>query len=377
MHFLIINLEINILPISPKILIAPLDWGMGHATRQIPLIKYLIYNECEIFIAADGNIRSLLQVEFPTATFITLKGYNVKYSKQKKWLALKIVIQIPNILLSISREHRWLKKSIKKYVFDAIISDNRFGLYNFTVPSIYITHQLLVKTGNKLSEKILQKIHYWFINKYTECWVPDYAGEKNLGGQLSHPSANNPANVYYIGCLSRFQKNAIVVIKYDLLILLSGPEPQRTIFEKSLLVQLKFFYGKVLFVRGLPAAVEQLPFQQNISIKNHLAAQEMNEAIEQSKIIISRAGYTTIMDLVKLQKKGILIPTPGQTEQEYLADYLVQKKLFVTAAQDTFNLKEAVKKAEAFNFCIIDFNMEEYKERVDELIKKLKNVVSN
>ena len=365
------------MPISPKILIAPLDWGIGHATRIIPLVRYLIHNECEIFIAADGNIRSLLQLEFPKATFITLKGYNVKYSKQKKWLALKIIIQIPTIIFSIYFEHRWLKKVVKKYSFDAIISDNRFGLYNFKVPSIYITHQLLVKTGNKFSEKILQKIHYWFINKYTECWVPDYAGEKNLGGQLSHPSVNTPPNVHYIGCLSRFQKNAIVAIKYDLLILLSGPEPQRTIFENFLLIQLKFFHGKVLFVRGLPAVAEQLPFQQNISIKNHLTAQELNEAIEQSKIVISRAGYTTIMDLVKLQKKGILIPTPGQTEQEYLVDYLVQKKLFVTAAQDTFNLKEVVKKADGFNFCIVDFNMDEYKERVDKLIKKLKNAITN
>jgi len=365
------------LPISPKILLAPLDWGMGHATRIIPLIKYLMHNECEIVIAADGNIRALLQLEFPKATFITLEGYNVKYSKQKKWLALKIAIQIPAIIFSIFYEHRWLKKVVKKYSFDAIISDNRFGLYNFTVPCIYITHQLLVKTGNKFSEKILQKIHYWFINKYTECWVPDYAGEKNLGGHLSHPLANIPANIHYIGCLSRFQKKSLVALQYELLILLSGPEPQRTILEKSLLHQLLYFDGKVLFVRGLPAAVEQLPFQQNVSIINHLSAQELNEAIEQSKIVISRAGYTTIMDLVKLQKKGILIPTPGQTEQEYLADYLVQKKLFVSAAQDTFNLKEAIKEAAGFKFCIVDFNMEEYKGRVDKLIKKLKNTNTN
>ena len=362
------------MPISPKILLAPLDWGIGHATRIIPLIKYLIHNECDIVIAADGNIRSLLQLEFPKATFITLKGYNIKYSKQKKWLALKIAIQIPAIIFSIFYEHRWLKKVVKKYSFDAIISDNRFGLYNFTVPCIYITHQLLVKTGNEFSEKILQKIHYWFINKYTECWVPDYAGEKNLGGQLSHPSANIPANIHYIGRLSRFQKNIIVAIKYELLILLSGPEPQRSIFEKILLQQLQLFDGKVLFVRGLPASEEQLPFLQNITIKNHLTAQELNEAIEQSKIVISRAGYTTVMDLVKLQKKGILIPTPGQTEQEYLADYLAQNKLFVTAAQDTFNLKEAIKRAAGFNFCIVDFNMDEHKGYVDKLIKKLKNI---
>lgn len=365
------------MPITPKILLAPLDWGIGHATRMIPLIKNLIHNECEIFIAADGNIRSLLQLEFPKATFITLKGYNVKYSKQKKWLALKIGIQIPIILFSIYKEHRWLKKVVKKYSFDAIISDNRFGLYNSTIPCIYITHQLLVKTGNEFSEKILQKIHFWFINKYTECWVPDYAGEKNLSGQLSHPLVNIPPNVHYIGCLSRFQKNSIIAIKYELLILLSGPEPQRTILEKILLHQLQFLDSKVLFVRGLPATMEQLPFQQNISIKNHLTAQELNEAIEQSKIVISRAGYTTVMDLVKLKKKGILIPTPGQTEQEYLADYLEQNKMFVTAAQDTFNLNEAIKKAAGFNFCIVDFNMDEYKIRVVKLIKKLKNANTN
>jgi uncharacterized protein (TIGR00661 family) len=359
-----------------KIIIAPLDWGLGHATRCIPLIMNLLENDCEVIIAADGQIRSLLQYEFPQLEFLPLKGYNIQYANQKRWLPLKILLQFPGILISIYKEHQWLKKVVKNFSIDAVISDNRFGMYHSRIPSVYITHQLLIKTGNRFSEYIVRKIHYWFIKKYTQCWVPDFEGATNIAGQLSHPS-NIPNNVQYIGCLSRFERNITFETRYDLLVLLSGPEPQRTIFEKLVLSQLKHFTGSVLLIRGQPGENENRVTQDfitgSLQIKNHLTAPELNQAIQEAKMVISRSGYTTVMDLIKLQKKAILVPTPGQTEQEYLAGYLMQQKLFYSVNQHEFLLNEALKMADAFPFIYAEYDMQLYKKAVHQFVQLIAN----
>lgn len=357
-----------------KILVAPLDWGLGHATRSIPLIMSLLEEGCTVFIAADGQIKSLLQHEFPNIIFLTLNGYKIKYSKQKRWFALKMLLQSPGILLSIIREHYWLKNVVIQHSIDAVISDNRFGMYHSGIPSIYITHQLLIKTGNRFSESLVSTFHYWFIKKYTECWVPDFDNNENLSGQLSHPK-KLPFNIKYIGCLSRFERHKAVEKKYDLLILLSGPEPQRTILEDLLMLQLQHFTGAVLLVRGQPQI--NRPFDtgkyiiNNILIKNHLNSQELNLAIEQADMVISRSGYTTVMDLIKLQKKAILIPTPGQIEQEYLGQHLMQKKIFYSVEQHEFLLNEALKKANEFNYLFTDNDMAQYKKIVHQFIQNI------
>ena len=357
------------MPKTYKILIAPLDWGLGHATRSIPLITGLLAEGCEVLIAADGTIQALLEQEFRELTFLPLKGYRIQYSQQKKWLPLKIVLQIPRLLFSIFSEHQWLKKMVKDHSIDAIISDNRFGLYHKHIPSIYITHQLLIKTGNRFSEGLLMKLHFWFIKKYFECWIPDFEGNSNIAGQLSHPSPL-PANAKYIGGLSRFETKPYAELKYDLLILLSGPEPQRTIFEKELLFQLKEYNGTALLVQGLPKANKISKTNENntIHVRNHIATQELNLVIEQSKIIISRSGYTTVMDMLKLQKKAILIPTPGQTEQEYLAQYLMLQKLFYSVEQHEFLLSDALEKADQFPYLHSSFNMEQYKSVIQQFV---------
>ena len=357
-----------------KILFAPLDWGIGHATRIIPIIKYLSTQNCEIIIAADGQIMTLLKVEFPQTQFIFLKGYNIQYSKNKKWLPLKILLQIPGIIKSIIDEHKWLKKVVKIYGIDGIISDNRFGLFHTTIPCAYITHQLLIKTGNSFLENILQKIHNRFILKFNFCWVPDYQQTPNIAGLLSHPIRNLPTNIKYIGLLSRFNKKSGVTIVFKLLILLSGPEPQRSILENLLISQLIDFDEKVLFVRGLPDQKDLTvsgDFNKNIIFHNHLSAEELNNAILSAEIVICRSGYTTIMDLIKLQKNAILIPTPGQTEQEYLADNLMQQHMFYAVKQADFLLSDALKKANTFNFIVREFDMELFKKPVEEFVKYL------
>ena len=355
---------------KPRVLVAPLEWGLGHATRSIPIINRLLQQGCEVIIAAEGTCRFLLEKEFPGLLFLDLKGYRMQYSRQKFWMPVKMFVQFPKIFLRIYTEHSRLKKMVKKYSIDAVISDNRFGMYHSSVPCIYITHQLKIKTSNRFTEWVAQKIHYRFINKYNECWIPDTAGKINLAGELSHPATLPKVPVKYLGPLSRFEKaSAEIEIKYGLLIILSGPEPQRTVFEKILLKDLENYSGKVLLVRGLPANTTLLKTSSSLlEIQNHLPAAELNHAVLQSSIIISRCGYTTAMDLVKLQKKAILVPTPGQTEQEYLADYLLEQKLFFCTKQESFSLSVALKKTESFSFSKIAFPQNDYEEIIDGFV---------
>ena len=178
----------NITDHKPRILIAPLDWGLGHATRCIPIIAALIQQNCTVIVAAEGKLRTLLQKEFPDVQFIELRGYRVQYSRYRFWMPVKLLLQLPKILYRIYAENRWLKKAVKEHSIHAVISDNRMGLFHKTIPCIYITHQLTIKTGNRFTESIAQKIHYHYINKFSACWVPDAEGSLNLAGALSHPA---------------------------------------------------------------------------------------------------------------------------------------------------------------------------------------------
>ncbi|MEP6926153.1 MAG: glycosyltransferase [Ginsengibacter sp.] len=357
---------------KPRILVAPLDWGLGHATRCIPIINELIDQNCEVIIAAGKTPFLLLKKEFPTLVFLRIRSYKIRYSRNKKVFALTLLVQCPKIIFSILKENFWLKKIVNDYQIDAVISDNRFGLYNKKIPCIYITHQLHIKTGNPFFEKIAQKIHYHFIKKYNNCWVPDFE-ENGLAGELSHQT-NIPSNVLYIGPLSRFEKINNVHKIYSLLISLSGPEPQRTIFEDMILAQLKTFKKKVLLVRGLPGENKRMHVDhKSLAIVNHLSAEELNIAFQQSEIIICRSGYSTIMDLIKLNRNAILVPTPGQTEQEYLSIYLMKKKYFYSVEQDDFFLEKNIEEQSLFSFINPVVSTDSYKKVINEFVLSLKS----
>jgi uncharacterized protein (TIGR00661 family) len=336
---------------KPKILIAPLNWGLGHASRCIPIIKSLLANESEVIIACGDSQKHMLQAEFPSLRFIDLPGYDLKYGQSKGLTLLKIIFQIPKILIRIKQENRWLKVFLAKETPDAVISDNRYGLFSSEIASIFITHQLRIKApfGRKI-ENMLQARNYKYINKFSECWVPDFENEPSLAGDLSHPEKLTSTCIRYIGCLSRFKKIDTKIIENSLLIILSGPEPQRTILEKILLNQLSSYQDKVNIVRGVPGKKEKPGVGSNITVYNHLPSVELNKIICESEFVICRSGYSSIMDIVKLEKRSIVIPTPGQTEQEYLADYLLRKKIAFSMDQKDFLLNDALTKAKKFSY---------------------------
>lgn len=335
-----------------KILVAPLDWGLGHAARCTPVIKELLNNEAEVFIAADKRPLAFLQKEFPHLETICFPGYEISYPSHRESMVFKMAVQVPKILSGISKENKWLQDIISEKKIDGVISDQRFGLYTDKVPCAFITHQVMVKAP--LFENILYKINRSFIEKYSECWIPDAAGKDNLSGDLSHKFPL-PFNAKFIGPLSRFQNNDVAIslndtnqgsipktrYQYQIMAIISGPEPQRTIFEKIVLAQLKKSGLPAIIARGL-AHENEYHTDENIEIHSHLGTAAMAEKITSSEIIISRPGYSTLMDLAALQKKAILVPTPGQTEQEYLARHHSEKRNFFFMQQHEFNLLSAL-----------------------------------
>ena len=250
---------------------------------------------------------------------------------------------MPAIFKAVKKEQKMVADIVEEEQLSGIISDNRFGVYHSKIPTVYITHQLNVLSG--ITTFITSKIHQKFIKKFTECWVPDFKNELNISGKLGR--LNNPKiKIKYIGALSRFKKQEIA-LKYNLTVLLSGPEPQRTLLETKLLQELKQFKGTILFVRGV-FSEESIESSQNFIIKNYLLADDLALALNQSNVIISRSGYSTIMDLLALGKKAFFIPTPGQNEQEYLAEICEKKGIAPFSTQQDFSLND-LEKLENYN----------------------------
>ena len=305
-----------------KVLICPLNWGLGHATRCAPIIQKLMAEGHEPVLVADGYPRQFLRQEFPTLRFIELPSYSVYYASGSSQVGA-MLFNFPSIVRGIINEHRWLRNLVQTEHFDQIISDNRFGMWNKHVHSIYITHQLMIKMphGLKFMEPLVHFIHKAFINRYDECWIPDTKENGGLSCDLAHEYPL-PRNAKFIGTLSRFQgmETTIPTTNYDVVAVVSGIEPQRTLFEKSLILKYRNRTEKVLIVGGQPQQTETKKQNGNITFVSHLPTHELAAVFLGAKKIISRSGYSTIMDLdaLKCMHKAEFIPTPGQTEQEYL-----------------------------------------------------------
>ena len=337
-----------------KVLVAPLDWGLGHATRCIPIIRDLLQQGYEVCYAAEGAQAALLQQEFPQLSCLPLPGYRVQYSRTKRWLPLKLLLQAPGLIQRINSEHRWLNKVIDVHHIDMVISDNRFGLYSTKVPCIFITHQLTIKAPFGWLEHMLQRINYRYINRFHSCWVPDVAGLPNVAGVLSHPEKLPSIPLRYMGLLCRFRQQSLPVV-YDYCIILSGPEPQRSLLETKILSGIAEVKGKVLLVRGKPGTRELPQVPAHVTVYNHLPTDKMQEAILQSAYIVSRSGYTTVMELLSLQKRSILIPTPGQTEQEYLAERLHEQRACFTVSQELFDCARHFEMCRNFHYQLQEY----------------------
>lgn len=356
-----------------KVLVAPLDWGLGHATRCVPLVASMLQLGWKVTLAGEGASLSILTKEFPELPTLPLKGYRIKYPKNGFWLIPSLLLQVPKIARTINSERKWLEKVQKEHHWDLIISDNRYGLSHPNTKSIFISHQLWVLSGwgNTIDKILNKRLHRW-IKSFNHCWIPDEEKDGGIAENLSHPPFPPPSSLIpiplkHIGPLSRLTPNG----HKDgdkILILLSGPEPQRTLLEEKIIEQIKNIDEQFLVVRGLPTDTQQPEDSSHIEFKNHLSSFELSEAITNAKLVICRSGYSSIMDLLKLRKKAILIPTPGQTEQLYLAKLMKEKNWFIVAQQDDFQLKIIIPFCLEKKMVVPTLNFELHKQVLSELV---------
>jgi hypothetical protein len=282
---------------SEKIIISPLDWGLGHATRCVPIIRSFLEQGAEVEIASAASHKKIFAQEFPNLAWHEAPSYNIKYPRHGWQMPFWLLSQIPHIKKTMQEENKWLASLCEKQKYTQIVSDNRFGFFSKKIKSIYITHQLRIAFPGPfvIFEKIGESWHKSIMKNFNEIWVPDYKEFPGLAGKLSHPSYTNE-KIKYIGPLSRLinnPENSGSDKSIDILALISGPEPQRTIFEKQVREILSKTKGNHYIIRG---KIDE----ENIS------AAELREKILASRKVLCRSGYSTIMDLALLKAEAIL-----------------------------------------------------------------------
>lgn len=327
-----------------RVLVTPLDWGLGHATRCIPVIRLLLKYTCAVYIAGSGDSLLLLQKEFPQLATFILPAYKPVYPAGGS-MVFKMARQLPRFSRVIQEEHRLTEEIVIRERIDIVISDNRYGCWSSVAKSIFITHQsniLMPKRFGWLSP-FVRRANHRMMRKFLQCWIPDRPGNESIAGDLiSFGSFDHTIAHRYIGPLSRFIPSGKRTIEYDLLCILSGPEPQRTILENIVVQQVNKTNIKTLIVRGLPGNIAHVELGTHAEVVPFMNSEALQEAIESSSIILARSGFSTVMDLTRLGGHVIFIPTPGQTEQEYLAQRLLQKGIAYSAPQNTFDLVKAL-----------------------------------
>lgn len=323
---------------SKRILVAPLDWGLGHAARCIPIIKALMAKGHEPVLASDGRAYELLHAEFPDLEIYRLPGYKPIYREDGN-MVMAMGRQLPHFMGVIAQEHSQLEKWIPQLRLDGVISDNRYGLHSKLRPTVFITHQVNIQmpTWASFLSGAVKQTNQYFISKFNRCWIPDVPGENSLAGKLSQPQVNK-GHYRFIGHLSRLDALPDIPKQYDLLVLLSGPEPQRTLLEQKIRRQLEFMDNKTFLVQGITERKELDTVNDDLDVCSYLASEELAIALASSEVVVARSGYTTIMELAATGKPALLIPTPGQTEQEYLAQDLDKRGFFHTVSQQNLNL---------------------------------------
>lgn len=331
-----------------RVLVGTLDWGLGHATRSIPIIRELQRLGCDVLIGGSGDSLLLLRREYPELPFIVLPAYSPRYPRRGS-MAWTMAMQLPRFLRVIRAEHVAVQKIVDEKKIDLIISDNRYGCRSANVPSIFITHQsnILMPKRFGLFKNIVRSLNEAMIRRFTECWIPDFPAAHSLAGDLADfGKMGVKVPVRYIGWLSRFEYRETFSQTTDILAIFSGPEPQRTLLEETVLPQLKSSGLRFRAVRGLPALQGA---SGNNDIVNFLPASELQSWIEAASLIVARSGYSTVMDMKALGKKVIFIPTPGQTEQEYIAKRLMDSGIAFFMSQDEFDLQTAITESKNFS----------------------------
>lgn len=310
----------------------------------MPIINWLLEAKANVIIGGDGRSLELLKQEYPSLPFIELPSYNVQYPKDGNFV-MSTLMRSPIYLNAVRQEYMALQDIIDNCSIDVVISDNRYGLWTDKVPCVFIGHQIVLQPSERLkwATPIAYRMQRLFLDRFDEVWIPDNEKENSIAGDLVHQYPLTK-NMKLMGALSRFEQKDNLEHEFgelDIVCVLSGPEPQRSLLEYQLKKQLKDLGRSVLIVQGKTETYEAKQVK-NITKVSYLTSETLHAVLQQAKVIISRTGYSTVMDLYALGKKAILIPTPGQTEQILLGEHLAEKDYAIVQQQDNLDIPQAI-----------------------------------
>ena len=319
------------------------SWGLGHATRSLPVIRKLISEKNNLTIISNGRSLEVLKKELgEDITYVDIPDYPMLLSENTRQFLAKSMVYWPVFIKRIEDGLAALQKILNKKHYDCIISDARYDMYSKQIPSFFISHQMRIMNPLqiKMFEGAMERFNMFFFKRYIGVIVPDYK-DNNLSGDLSHNLKRIDENrIHYVGVLSDFTKKSVKK-DIDYLISISGPEPQRSMLEEKLASQIHELQGNVVMTLG-KAEEYSIKKKDQLTTYTFVTKELREELLNKAKMVISRSGYSTLMDVAVVGTKALFIPTPGQIEQEYLSQYHNQLGTFYSVPQDEVDLKRDV-----------------------------------
>jgi Glycosyltransferase family 28 C-terminal domain len=322
-----------------RVLIAPMNWGLGHASRSVPVVRELIKQGADVHLASDGVALQLLREEFPDLPAHNLPPYEVLYPEGN--FAWHMFLQFPKLMRNYVRERKFVAKLAQELGIQGIIADHRAACRVKGLPSVIIAHQVWLAPIGPIPW-LTQSYNLWLLQQFDSLWIPDSPQAPGLSGRFGHGPEKHK-NKQYVGPLTRLKTPQPQKTKYDLLALLSGPEPARTGWEGQIIEQMAALPdNKFVLVRGLPGPKQSIAVTKNVTVYDFVKGEQLEQVAAESEIMLARGGYSTILDLTALRKKAYFVPTPGQLEQVMLTQGLEKSGIFGYAEQTNFKLTDVL-----------------------------------
>ncbi|NEN22955.1 hypothetical protein G3O08_05510 [Cryomorpha ignava] len=342
---------------NKRVLIAVLNWGLGHASRSVPIIDAVVRYGADVVIASNGATKTFLEQRFQHINVLEIPDKEINYGKSGAAVGLlKRSFQQQKIN---NEQYAWLTRNAEDLGITHIISDNLYGVNNPVIPSAIITHQIGI-VSPFFKSQFDKHLAVW-LKKFDEVWIPDEPGELSLAGKMLDNKFFD-GKTFYLGHISRFRKLPGIEKDIDHLVILSGPEPQRTFLERKIAKKLEKLPGRHIIVRGRIDS-DVVPPSTKIEYHSFLHEKQLELFIARAKMVICRSGYTSILDMVRMDANACFIPTPQQPEQKYLAKRMKEKGWFHAVTQKDFGMNDLKKADEKSNFQSPDFH-----ERMEKVI---------
>ncbi|MCF7861519.1 hypothetical protein K9M79_04715 [Candidatus Woesearchaeota archaeon] len=335
-----------------KILYACNSIGLGHATRSMPLIESLIEKKHEVHILSHFRSLAYLKDYFKknVKKYYDVPDYSIeKIFNKEKFSVLNMMIKTPTLITDFKREHKEFLKIHREENFDRVVTDSRYGIYGPGADCFLFAHHIKfsLEFSPYITERFTEGFYYTMQNRFKNILIPDFEEDGGVGGGLCHDFRYlSKEKVKYLGITSMIRKEKVKE-DIDYFISISGPEPQRTIFENKIMKGVHRLKGKVVITLGKPEITE-VKRRGNLTIYGCFDRKKQQEHMNRAKMVISRSGYTTLMELAELGKNALLVPTKGQPEQEYLSKYLMEKGIWYSVDQDHLDIPVDVEKAKHY-----------------------------